>query len=293
MRKPTASVIVPARGHAEGLEACLEAVSCQTFPPMETIVVDNGLRGGRERILKSVPSALVVLVGTPGSYAARNGGIRRATGELLAFTDADCLPARNWLEEAVSAMARTGASVVAGDVEVTASPWGNRSGAEVLELQFGFPQRAYALSQGFGVTANLVVRREVFQRVGLFDETLLSGGDFEWGRRAGEIGYRALFVPEALVHHPARRSARDLLTKVDRVSEGICELARSGRFDPEGLLRLVLWTLSPPVVAMGRVLSDSSLGPLGARLSAAGLLCRLRMERFRALANGMLRERVG
>lgn len=293
MRRPTVSVIIPARGQAEGLEACLEAVSAQSLPPFETIVVDNGLDGGRERVQKAMPSAIVVRLDISGSYAARNGGIRSATGELLAFTDADCLPARSWLEEAVSAMVRTGASVVAGEVEVTASPWGDRSGAEVLELQFAFPQRTYVLSQGFGVTANLMVGREVFQRVGLFDGTLLSGGDFEWGRRASEIGYRALFVPEAVVHHPARRSARDLLRKVDRVSEGICELARSGRFDPEGLLRLVLWTLSPPVVAMGRVLSDSSLGPLGARLSAAGLLFRLRVGRFRALARGMLRERAG
>lgn len=290
MKQPRISVIVPAHGPAEGLEGCLQALQGQLLPPVEVIVVDNGLEGGRDRITQALSSARVVRVEKPGSYAARNGGIREASGDLLAFTDTDCVPSAEWLREGWAMVSERGASVVAGEVEVTASPWDLRKAPEVLELKFGFPQKTYVLAQGFGVTANLMVRRDVFRRVGLFDETLLSGGDFEWGRRATSRGHRAVYTPGALVRHPARRTFQQLLRKQNRVSEGICMLARTGRFDPEGFLRLVLWTLSPPLVAMWKVMVDSSLGPMGARLSALGLLLRLRGERFRSLANGMQRE---
>jgi GT2 family glycosyltransferase len=290
MRAPLISVIVPAFGPAEGLEGCLQALRDQSRQPHEVLVVDNGLDGGPDRITNAHPTARVIRVQRRGSYAARNGGLLEATGEVLAFTDSDCEPSSEWLQEAWRRMSASGSSVLAGEVQVTASPWGERQPAELLELKFGFPQKSYVQSQGFGVTANLVVRREVFERVGLFDETLLSGGDFEWGRRATSLGYRAVFEAAALVRHPARRSYQGLLRKQNRVSEGICFLARTGRFDPEGFLRLVLWTLSPPIVAMAKVLADASLGPMRVRIAAMDLLIRLRVNRFRSLAAGMLRE---
>ena len=282
MNPPSVSVIIPARGPAPGLEACLQALGGQTLGPLEVIVVDNGVEGGVDRIREALPRARVVLAEREGSYAARNAGLREASGTVMAFTDADCVPAPGWLEEALRALAQ-GVDMVAGEVEVTAAPREIRSPAEVLELTLAFPQETYVRKQGFGVTANLVVRRRVFSIAGLFRENLLSGGDFEWGRRARAAGFSLAFHPGALVRHPARIEARELEEKERRVTRGICQLVRMGDYGAGQFLRMALWTLSPPLGSTWTLLRDTELGPLGLRVRAAGLLCRLRWIRLRTL----------
>lgn len=287
MTPPRISVIVPARGPAPGLESCLEALAGQTLPPHEVIVVDNGLEGGRMRIARALPGAVVVEEGKEGSYAARNAGLRAAAGEVLAFTDADCVPHPSWLAEASGALLAGRASVVAGPVEIQASLEALRSPAEVLELAFAFPQERYVKEQGFGVTANLVARRKVFSAAGSFREDLLSGGDFEWGRRAASAGFPTLFASGARVRHPARREAAQLLDKERRVTGGICHLARTGEYEPGRLLRTVLWTISPPLVEAWTLFTAASLGPPGLRFRALSLLLRLRWTRLRVFMAGL------
>jgi len=283
MSQPSVSVIIPARGGAPGLETCLGALEGQTLPPHEVILVDNGLDGGSDRVRKAMPSARIVREERTGSYSARNTGVRAATGSVLAFTDADCLPEPDWLTESVRALAGGETAIVAGSVEVTASSLGDRSPAEVLELKFGFPQEAYVRKQGFGVTANLVVPRNIMEVVGPFREDLLSGGDFEWGRRAAAAGFRTIFEGRARVRHPARKDRRALIEKERRVTRGVCQLARTGAYEPGRFLRLVLWTLSPPLAGGLALLRDSHLGSPTLRVRALSLLIHLRWVRFRTL----------
>lgn len=280
MRPPRISVVIPARGPAPGLEACLRAVQDQTTQPDEVIVVDNGLEGGRERIAGRFPRTTVVREEKEGSYAARNTGLRAASGEVVAFTDADCIPDPAWLAEAVALLQDGHLSVVAGPVQILASPQAHRTPAEVLELAFAFPQERYVKRQGFGVTANLVVRRDVFASVGIFREDLLSGGDFQWGRRATAAGFPTGYAPGARVRHAARREPSQLMEKERRVTRGICHLARAGEYEPGRLVRTVLWTLSPPLVSAWALLASPALGPLGLRLRALGLLLHLRWTRL-------------
>src|SRR6185437_12388918 len=83
---------------------------------VEVIVVDNGSSDASRDIASGHPAVTrVVTESRPGSYAARNAGLAVATGDLIAFTDADCLPASDWLRHGFAAVAR-GLDLVAGHV---------------------------------------------------------------------------------------------------------------------------------------------------------------------------------
>lgn len=284
MNRPAVSVIIPARGPAKGLEACLAALDHQILPPHEVVVVDNGMDGGPERVRRVMPRCLIVVEKEPGSYAARNAGVRASSGSVLAFTDADCLPDPDWLAQAAGALGRREeASILAGSVEVTAPPPDQRTPAQVLDLKFGFPQETYVRKQGFGVTANLVVPRTIMNTVGPFREDLLSGGDFEWGRRAAAAGFTTSYEGRVRVRHPARKNRHEMEEKERRVTRGVCQLVHAGTYGSGRLLRMALWTLSPPLASGLALLRDSGLGPPTLRLRALTLLVRLRWVRLRTL----------
>ncbi len=231
-RRPSVTVIIPVKDDAERLELCLAAVSAQDYPgTVETVVVDNGSAGRAELDVADRWGAVGLREPTPGSYAARNAALAKAGGELLAFTDADCLPRRDWLRRGVDqltlAAARGERPVVAGAVRVFARDARAPSLAEAWDVVRGLPQERYAAA-GWAATANLLVSRVVFDEVGPFVSGLRSGGDAEWGRRAVAAGCTVVFAGDAVVDHPARERLADLSRKLRRVHRGARERAALG-----------------------------------------------------------------
>jgi glycosyltransferase involved in cell wall biosynthesis len=222
------SVIVPARCSAAELEGLRSALDAQTLARdrYEILVIDDA---------KDPPM---------GSYAARNAGIARATAGVLAFTDADCLPDPAWLQEGLTAL--RSAPRAAGKIEMI----GGESYVERLDRARFLRQEQY-VAEGFGATANLFVRREVFDSIGLFDERLTSGGDAELGRRAK--AFPIVFAPDAIVRHRCRDRARDLLVKAHRVGVGYGQTARLHGFDDRAGDRLRLLARREPLIAAGLI----------------------------------------
>src|SRR5690606_8132565 len=90
---------------------------------------------------------------------------------------------------------------------------------------------------------NLFVKRSVFEIVGQFNESLMSGGDIEWNQRATQLGVPLLFSDEVRVAHPARKSIKDLIRKFRRVvGGGFMRAKNSGN-----AFRYILWHFIPPV----------------------------------------------
>src|ERR1041385_8126335 len=104
------SVIIPVWNDPERLTKCLDALRKQTYPAhsYEIIVVDNGSAVPVDRVVASYGHARVVHEQRVGSYAARNSGLKVARGQVIAFTDADCLPAPDWIEKGVAHLKREG-----------------------------------------------------------------------------------------------------------------------------------------------------------------------------------------
>ena len=274
-RLPFVSVIVPVWNDAARLDRCLLALEGQTYPGdlYEVVVVDNGseepvgpvvARGGRVRLVREE---------SPGSYAARNAGLAHARGEVVAFTDADCLPAPDWIEKGVARLVRGGGrTVVAGRVEIFPRTPTRPNAVEQYELLFALEQKKYVRKFKYGATANLFVWREAFARVGPFLSEVKSGGDLEWGRRAAECGYTVEYDEETRVRHPARASLSQLYPKLVRLAGGIHDLRRiKGRgyleFD-----RGLLWELLPPLRAVARMLCEPSLPRRRDRIKVGAVL---------------------
>lgn len=250
VRTPRVSVIVPVKDDPR-LALCLDALLRQTYPgeAVEIVVVDNGSAEPPSGHAVGHPRVTVVREPRPGSYAARNAGVARSTGEILAFTDSDCRPDPTWL---VNALARLGedADLVTGEVAVFAADPARPTPVEAYELVQGFPQRRYAEESGWAATANLVTTRSVFDAVGPFDARLSSGGDADWGRRATGQGFRLRYDATVRVRHPARVTFRDCYAKLLRVHQGAHDRAViAGLRSP---VRLRSRALLPPVGAVRR-----------------------------------------
>jgi glycosyltransferase involved in cell wall biosynthesis len=222
------SVIVPFRNARSQLPALVDALQAQTCEPdaMEVIWVDDGSRDeGADWLQGRIPSAWQLLRHRRGcgAYAARNTALRAATAELVAFTDVDCRPDRDWIDQGLAGL--NAVARVAGRVQIELS--NSPSVAELVDAGRFFRQRRY-VQEGFGATANLFVRRSVFREVGVFDERLKSGGDFEFGLRCSRVGIPIEYADHVVVRHAARASIRELLSKSERVGFGTGQLVRRG-----------------------------------------------------------------
>jgi glycosyltransferase involved in cell wall biosynthesis len=291
--QPIVSVIVPVYNDAARLRRCLAALQAQTWPAerLEVIVVDNGSTDDVARSLADSPGVVALHASRPGSYAARNAGIAAARGEVLAFTDADCLPAPDWVERGVARLLDApDVAMVGGRIDLRIADPGHPTAVELFDMLYGFPQERFVRIDGFSATANLFVRREVVDAVGPFDADLRSGGDREWGERARRAGHGIVYGEDVVVGHPARRRLSELTARSVRLAGGHVEQTRrrSGR-SRAALVRELLWSLRPPVTAIPRVLGDSRLGGIGPglRLQLLGVIAynryRVAWERLRLL----------
>jgi glycosyltransferase involved in cell wall biosynthesis len=232
--QPFVSVIIPVYNDRERLETCLAALERQTYPRncYEVIVVDNGSRECVAPTVARFPQARAACEPTPGSYVARNTGVALSRGEVLAFTDSDCLPAPDWIEAGVAALRRLpGCGMVGGRVDLFYQNPDNPTAVELYDkIVMGLQQRRYIESGHYGATANVFTWRRVFDRVGPFDAKLRSSGDNEWGQRVYRAGLPQAFADEARVGHPARSSLRDLCRKVVRVTGGHQDVKRKNGY---------------------------------------------------------------
>jgi len=235
--QPLVSVVVPVHNGAGTLGALLDALRAQTLRAdrFEVLVVDDTSSDSSIEIVRSAEFAQVIE--TPaqlGSYGARNLGVARARAEILAFTDADCVPDPSWLANGLAGLDDSRSDLLAGHVEI---PLGRSpSRVAVIDAAMHLNQESYVHGFGFGATANLFVRRNAFHRVGAFDGRLRSGGDKEFGNRAVAAGLRLDYWPDAVVAHGAR-SAGELMSKGYRF--GYASIVKARR---AGVRVRPLWT---------------------------------------------------
>jgi glycosyltransferase involved in cell wall biosynthesis len=249
----------------ERLKVCLRALEEQTYPKQlyEVIVVDNGSAEDVQPFVVRFGHATVAYESRPGSYAARNAGVSVARGQVLAFTDSDCIPSRDWIENGVAALLRTPqCGLVAGKIDIVIKNAHHPTAVELYEAKTALRQREYLEAGGFGATANVFTYREVFHRVGPFDAEVKSGGDIEWGQRVSSHGYRLIYADNVCVAHPARHSFGQLHRRVARVIGGMHDLNRKKNVLYIELGKGLLIDSLPPVRASLRVLSDPGIESL-------------------------------
>jgi glycosyltransferase involved in cell wall biosynthesis len=236
------SIIVPIYNDRDRLAKCLKALQFQTYPydKYEVIVVDNASEDNIQDVVKRFHKARYEQEAQRGSYAARNKGLAVAKGEIIAFTDSDCVPNPDWIAKGVQALSENpAAGIIAGNVRFF---WaGERpTVGEYLDSILCLRQAHHAHLEHFGATANVFTRRSVFDRVGLFNPRLYSMGDKDWGKRVWAAGYEVIYSHSTIVWHPARQT-QDLLAKMRRCTRGNWEI------NPEGLTWSKFWFYIKPI----------------------------------------------
>lgn len=202
------SCIIPVFNGEAYLGEALESVFTQTLLPAEVIVVDDGSTDGTRDVIDRFGGRIrYVRQDNRGPAAARNHGIALATGPLLAFLDADDL----WLPPKLDRQAQRFAE--RNDLQVSVTQVRNfwieelRAEAEAMHDH----RLAAAALPGY-VPQTMLARRDVFARVGPFDERLRIGEDTDWFLRATDLGTVMELLPEVLVR---RRLHRTNLSRSD------------------------------------------------------------------------------
>jgi O-antigen biosynthesis protein len=226
-RAPFMSVVVPTRERPQRLDACLGALTAVKYPAFEVIVVDNApSSSATQEVVERWASGKVPVTylreDRPGASAARNKGMRAASGGLVAFADDDIIVDPAWLAalaEAFEVVENVGC--VTGPVlplqyETPAQVWME----QFAEFRTGFSREVFDLEQHrshrplypynpgvFGSGGSMAFRRTALERVGGFDTAL---GPATRARAGEELaaflavileGYRIVFEPAALVRH--------------------------------------------------------------------------------------------
>ena len=198
------SVIIPAKDAAQTLPACLDAILNQEHlvwgVDYEVIVVDDGSTDGTA-VLASTYGVQVISQPNAGPAAARNRGALLAVGEILAFTDADCIPTASWLDELVRPFADQEVMGVKGAYLTHESSLT----ARFVQCEYSSKyERMRKLAQiDFIDTYSAAYRRELFLNNGGFDPVFRvpSVEDQEFSFRLARKGYKLIFQPSAQVIH--------------------------------------------------------------------------------------------
>jgi len=166
------SVVVPFRNAERHLDRCAVGLLTQSYPESsyEIIMVDNNSTDRSVEVVQSHPEIRLLREPKQGAYAARNHGVAAAQGQIIAFTDADCVVAPDWLEKMSEAMSDSGLELAQGG-RIFAHDGLALSLLAAYEAQraaYIFSARSVGLRSGY--TNNMAVRRSAFDRCGPFDE---------------------------------------------------------------------------------------------------------------------------
>lgn len=222
---PTVSIVSPALNAAPYIGRFVESLLAQDYPRdlFDIVIVDNGSDDDTVGILSRYPVRVLhqPLRGSPG--ATRNLGIRSTSGEILALVDSDVTLDATWLRTGVTSMRDRQADLVAGEITLYYVHGG--TAAEMFDALFHARNEVLVTQRSQATTANLFVRRRVFDTVGLFPE-LTSGEDSILTFRSVQEGFRLIYEPALVVGHPTKL-LRGLLQKAWRVGDVYADIMRA------------------------------------------------------------------
>ncbi len=268
------SIIIPTYKDWSRLQLCINALEKQTYDQKltEIIIVNNAPDQIPDSFYLPV-NMRIIAEGKPGSYAARNAALNIAKGEIIGFTDSDCIPDPDWIENAVVHFKNNvNCKRIGGRVKLFYKEQ-KLNLAEMYEMVYAFKQKAIVQAEGTCVTANMFTYKDVFKHVGVFNDTLMSGGDYEWGRRAFNAGFQIDFVENVTINHPARSDVTELTKKAKRISE-ISKIS-AGNMSKIQVVWDFIKMLRPPVKDIARINKEEL--NFGGKIKVFGLRYYLRV----------------
>ena len=219
LNAPAVSVVVPTRDRPAALERCLASLARQTAPDLEIIVVDDGSgdpAAVRAVVARMAPGGRLIRGTGGGPAAARNIGVRGASGAVVCFTDDDCMPQPDWAQRLAAACGATGAAAGTTHADKAA---GFAAAASQLITHVLTVTSLSATNGGLGFapSCNLACATALARRLP-FDASFphAAGEDRDWCARLAQAGVALRFVPDAIVLHRPQVGLRALLRQQHR-----------------------------------------------------------------------------
>jgi len=204
---PEISVIIPFHGDKNDLSNCLKGIQEQNFNiPFEVIVIESGNDPEVKQLINSIPNSMLISSSSlmyPGK--ARNLGVSNSKSNLLAFTDADCVPSSTWLFKIFSSI-KNGNEIVIGPV-INLYPFHPIASVDNL-LQFpDFQKHRPSNNISHFPACNLGITKELFIKTGGFPEQFETGEDVKFSEPAIRICKgKIIFNPQIIVYHSGRKN---------------------------------------------------------------------------------------
>ena len=250
-------MVVCTYNRADSLKDCLEALSKQTYPHYEVIVVDDGSTDGTAEVAKGYEKTGVRYLRQEnmGASAARNAGAMASGGEVICFTDDDGIPYTDWVEKMAAAFEDRQVSGVGGRVVYTMSDRPMTFLERFMRMWDPYNGKGEVYLGGL----NAAFRRDVFERLGGYDENMRVAEDIDLYLRFRESGRNPTHAPKALVYHKTRGSLMQLIRQFFVYGRGSYMLHRRypGRY---GFVQIF-------AVRFGSILMDAARTPLRVALS--------------------------
>jgi len=211
-----ATVIIPVYNEAQTLGDCLASLvpQAEQHQGIEIIVVDDGSTDNTADLAPNFPEVRWLRQIRQGPAAARNRGAREARGEIILFTDGDCIPLDNWLEEMLAPFQQAPAIIGVKGAYIT------RQRALVarfvqIEYEDKYDKLAASAYIDFIDTYSAGYRRQMFLNAGGFDQEfpVACAEDVELSYRLANLGYKLVFNPKAKVIHRHPDNLTDYLRK--------------------------------------------------------------------------------
>ena len=292
---PFISVVIPNRNGEATLRACLGAASAEDYPHYEVVVVDDASTDSSVEVIKGYPCRLVRLEAQGGASKARNSGAEAARGEVIFFTDADCVMPLGTLYKVASEYRKHPEAVIGGTYSTEPADPDGQGFFNRFQAVFVNFSECKRIPPDYIATHAMVISKKLFKDSGGFDEEFMPIlEDVEFSHRLKAQGVRLVMQPALEVRHmfgfDLMRSLRNAFKKTRywvMYSLGNKDLFRdSGTASFEIKLNTALWG-----VYMGLLLAYALFGVPGLLMDAAefyaiNLLVNVRMLYAMAKAHG-------
>lgn len=195
------TVIIPNRNGSATIARCLEAVFSSSYRTFDVVVVDDGSEDDSIMKIEGFPCRLIRLEEHSGAAHARNIGAQNSSGEILFFTDADCLVNEDTLALINRALQEEGPDVLVGG---TYSPVPADPGffSRFQSIFINYAETKHAENPDYLATHALAVRAGTFKKIGGFREEFMPIlEDVEFSHRARRAGHRLIMKPDVIVRH--------------------------------------------------------------------------------------------
>jgi len=235
------SIVIPTYNRKEMLRECLESITKQTYPKelFEIIVVSGSTDGTNEMLEEFAARSPVKFrwfgLKNEGPNVARNFGIEMSEGEIICFTDDDCIADKNWLSNLVKVFESSELHNSESSGKVTGGVGGkilDYKQDNIFEKFVKMNQESAIRNSSFIITCNGAYRKEALEKVGGFDERLRTGEDWDIGIRVTLMGYDLKYQPDAIVYHKHRATFRGLLKQQYNYAIGHVRLGKKYKWFP-------------------------------------------------------------